>query len=166
MRTLRVLSSFLRVNALAASLLLLLGSASLPIVATADQETLSKEEKEALQQAKDPEQQLKLWLGIAESRLKEVVLQTKKLDKANSAKAVTGYRTAVSSAEDCVAREQGGKNYKKLLFALHKAMKKYNFGLLQALDKAAEEFRPYIQSAFEASQRVQDAAEIQMARFQ
>jgi hypothetical protein len=45
-------------------------------------------------------------------------------------------------------------------------VKKYNFTLLQTLDKAAEEFRQFIQSAFEASQRVQDAAEIQMARFQ
>lgn len=119
-----------------------------------------------MQQAKDPEQQLKLWLGIAESRLKDVILHTRKLDKANSAKAVSGYRIAVTSAEDCVAKEQAGKNYKKLLTQLHKAMKKYNFALLQALDKAAEDFRPYIQSAFEASQRVQDAAEIQMARFQ
>ncbi len=73
------------------------------------------EEKETLQQAKDPEQQLKFWLGIAESRLKDVIVHTRKLDKANSAKAVSGYRTAVTSAEDCVAKEQGGKNYKKLL---------------------------------------------------
>jgi hypothetical protein len=130
------------------------------------QESLSPEEKESLQQAKDPEQQLKLWLGISESRMKDVILHTRKLDKANSAKAVTGFRTAVTAAEDCVAQEQAGKNYKKLLVQLHKAMKKYNFTLLQALDKAAEDFRQYIQSAFEASQRVQDAAEIQMARFQ
>ena len=125
-----------------------------------------RKRKKRSQQAKDPEQQLKLWLGIAESRLKDIVLHTRKLDKANSAKAVSGYRTAVVSAEDCVAKEQAGKNYKKLLTNLHKAMKKYNFALLQALDKAAEDFRQYLQSAFEASQRVQDAAEIQMARFQ
>ena len=132
----------------------------------AAEETLSAEEKETLEQAKEPEQQLRLWLGIAESRLKDIVLYTRKLDKANSAKAVSGYRTAVVSAENCVAKEQAGKNYKKLLTNLHKAMKKYNFALLQALDKAAEDFRQYLQSAFEASQRVQDAAEIQMARFQ
>ena len=132
----------------------------------AAEETLSAEEKETLEQAKDPEQQLKLWLGIAESRLKDIVLHTRKLDKDNSAKAVSVYRTAVVSAEDCVAKEQAGKNYKKLLTNLHKAMKKYNFALLQALEKAAEDFRQYLQSAFEASQRVQDAAEVQMARFQ
>jgi len=108
---------------------------------------------------------LKFWLGIADSRLKDVILNTRKLDKTNSAKAVSGYRTAVTSAEDCVAKEQGGKDYKKLLIYLHKAVKKYNFVLLQALEKAAEDFRQYIQQAFEASQRVQDAAEIQMARF-
>ena len=136
-----------------------------PTALLATQESLSDEEKDTLQQAKDPEQQLKFWLGIAESRLKDVVVYTKKLDKAESAKAVSGYRTAVTSAEDCVAKEQGGKDYKKLLTQLHKAVKKYNFALLQALNKAAEDFRQYIQSAYEASQRVQDAAEIQMARF-
>lgn len=161
----RMLLSLLRVNALASVLLLLISSCqSTPLLAA--EETLSSEEKETLQQAKDPEQQLRLWLGIAEGRLKDIVLHTRKLDKANSAKAVSGYRTAVISAEDCVAKEQVARNYKRLLTNLHKAMKKYNFALLQALDKAAEDFRQYLQSAFEASQRVQDAAEVQMARFQ
>jgi hypothetical protein len=155
----------LRRSALTGTLWFLAGLACQPMSLLAAQETLSAEEKAALQQAKDPEQQLKLWLGIADSRLKNVILHTRKLDKANSARAVSGFRTAVTSAEDHVAKEQGGKNHKKFLMQLHKAMKKYNFALLQALDKAAEEFRPFIQSAFEASQRVQDAAEIQMARF-
>jgi len=159
-------SSLLRQSALAGTLFLLMGSICRPMALLTTQESLSAEEKETLQQAKYPERQLKLWLGFAESRMKDVILHTRKLDKANSAKAVTGFRTAVTSAEDCVAKEQAAKNYKKLLTQLHKAMKKYNFALLQALDKAAEDFRPYIQSAFEASQRVQDAAEIQMARFQ
>jgi len=160
-----MLSLLLRQSALAGTLFLLLGSVCQPTAQLAAQESLSAEEKETLQQAKDPEQQLKLWLGIAESRLKAVILHTRKLDKANSAKAVSGYRTAVTSAEDCVAKEQGGKNHKKLLTQLYKTVKKYNFALLQALDRAAEDFRQFIQSAFEASQRVQDAAEIQMARF-
>ena len=160
-----MLSLFLQRSALAGAAFLLIGSVCQPAALLATQEGLSAEEKESLQQTKDPEQQLKLWLGIAESRLKDVILHTRKLDKANSSKAVTGFRTAVVSAEDCVAKEQGGKNYKKLLTQLHKATKKYNFALLQALDKAAEDFRQYIQLAFEASQRVQDAAEIQMARF-
>jgi len=160
-----MLSSLLRQSALAGTLFFLAGTVFQPTALLAAQESLSAEEKETLQQAKDPEQQLKFWLGIAESRLKDVVVYTKKLDKAESAKAVSGYRTAVTSAEDCVAKEQGGKDYKKLLTQLHKAVKKYNFALLQALNKAAEDFRQYIQSAYEASQRVQDAAEIQMARF-
>jgi hypothetical protein len=146
-------------------LLLLIASSCYSTPTLASQESLSADEKETLERPKDPEQQLKSWLGIAESRLKDIISHTRKLDKTNSAKAVSGFRTAVTSAEDCVAKEQGAKNYKKLITQLHKAMKKYNFALLQALDKAAEEFRQYIQSAFEASQRVQDAAEIQMARF-
>src|SRR5262245_58862178 len=81
-----------------------------PMAVLAAQEGLSPDEKETLQQAKDPEQQLKLWLGIAENRLREIVLNTRKLDKAGSSKAVIGFRTAVTSADDCVAKEQGGKN--------------------------------------------------------
>jgi len=160
----RMLASLLQPGILLGILFVLLLSVH-PTQLLAAQESLSDEEKETLQQAKDPEQQLKFWLGIAESRLKDVIVYTKKLDKAESAKAASGYRTAVTSAEDCVAKEQGGKDYKKLLTQLHKAVKKYNFALLQALNKAAEDFRQYIQSAYEASQRVQDAAEIQMARF-
>jgi hypothetical protein len=159
-----MLASLLQPSILLGILFLVITSVY-PTKLVAAQESLSDEEKETLQQAKDPEQQLKFWLGIAESRLKDVTVHTKKLDKAESAKAVSGYRTAVTSAEDCVAKEQGGKDYKKLLTQLHKAVKKYNFALLQALDKAAENFRQYIQSAYEASQRVQDATEIQMARF-
>ncbi|MBM3804513.1 MAG: hypothetical protein FJW26_19615 [Acidimicrobiia bacterium] len=162
-RAASILTSLLRHSALAGALFLLIGASP---AWPAPEEVLSAEEKESLQQAKDPEQQLKLWLRIADSRLKDIVLYTRELDKANSAKAVTGFRAAVASADDRVAKEQGGKNHKKLLLQLHKAVKKYNFTLLQALDKAAEEFRQYIQSAFEASQRVQDAAEIQMAHFQ
>jgi len=165
MSILQILSSLLRASAIASVLFLVISSCQSTALLSA-QDTLSAEEKETLAQAKDPEQQLKSWLGIAESRLKDIVLHTRKLDKANSAKAVSGYREAVIAAEDCVAKEQAGKNYKKLLTNLHKAMKKYNFALLQALDKAAEDFRRYLQSAFEASQRVQDAAEIQMVRFQ
>lgn len=165
METSRMLSLFLQQRRLVGTLVFLIGTVCHPAALLAAQDSLSPEEKTTLQQAKDPEQQLKVWLGIAESRLKDVVLHTRKLDKENSAKAVDGFRTAVTSAEDCVAKEQGGKHYKKLLMQLHKAVKKYNFALLQALDKAAEDFRQYIQSAFEASQRVQDAAEIQMARF-
>ena len=161
----RMLSSLAQPTALAGMLFVLVVSVCQPKSLLAAQESLTEDERETLQQAKDPEQQLKIWLGIADSRLKDVILHTRKLDKANSAKAVSDYRTAVTSAEDCVAKEQGGKNYKKLLTQLHKAVKKHNFALLQALDKAAEDFRQYIQSAFEASQRVQDAAEIQMARF-
>ena len=160
----QMLASFFQPSILLRILFLLIASV-FPTKLLATQESLSDEEKATLRQAKDPEQQLKFWLGIAESRLKDVVLYTKKLDKAESAKAVSGYRTAVTSAEDCVAKEQGGKDYKKLLTQLHKAVKKHNFALLQALDKVAEDFRRYIQSAYEASQRVQDAAEIQMARF-
>ena len=159
-----MLASLLQPSILLGILFLLITSVY-PTKLLAAQESLSDEEKETLQQARDPEQQLRFWLGIAESRLKDVTVHTKKLDKAESAKAVSGYRTAVTSAEDCVAKEQGGKDYKKLLTQLHKAVKKYNFALLQALDKAAENFRQYIQSAYEASQRVQDATEIQMARF-
>jgi len=159
----RKISLSSRQRVLTGTLVLFLGLICGPTALLAVQEGLSDDEKEALQQAKQPEQQLKLWLGIADNRLKEIVLSTRKLDKDASSKATAGFRTAVTSADDCVAKEQGGKNYKKLLVQLQKAMKKYNFALLQALDKAAEQFRQYIQLAYEASQRVQDSVDIQMA---
>lgn len=134
-------------------------------VPASDNDGLEAEEREALAKAKDAEARLKVYLSIAEARLKDLLVHTRKLDKENSAKAVLGFRSAVSGADDCVAREQADKNYKKLVMNLHKAMRKYNFSLLQALEKVAEDFRRYIQSAYEVSQRVQDGAEIQMARF-
>lgn len=136
-----------------------------PVAKASQSEGVTAEERDSIQQAKDPEHRLKLYLDLAEARLKEILLQTRKLDKENSAKAVSGFKAAVTGADDCVAKEQGGKAYRKLVIQLHKAMRKYNFTLLQALEKAAENFRGYIQSAYEVSQRVQDSAEIQMARF-
>jgi hypothetical protein len=139
--------------------------ATRPQLLLASDEGLTAEEKESLQQTKNPEQRLKLYLGIAEVRLKEIVLYTHKLDKENSAKAVSGFRAAVSGADDCVAKEQSGRDYRKLITHLHKAVKQYNFALVQALQKVAEDFRSYIQSAYEVSQRVQNSAEIQLARY-
>ena len=94
-----------------------------------------------------------------------MILYTRKLDKENSAKATQEFRAAVIGADDCVAKEQHDpKNYKKLVTNLDKVMKKCNFALLQALDKAAEDFRKYIQSAYQISQRVQDGTQIQLLR--
>ncbi len=135
-------------------------------VLAADEDTgYSAEERQSLEEAKSPEQRLKAYLGIAEPRLKTLIASVRKLDKENSSKSVLTFRAAVTGADDCVAQEQGSKGYRKLISELHKAMQKYNFALLHALDKAAEDFRKYIQSAYEVSQRVQDSAEIQMARF-
>ena len=80
-----ILASLLQPGILLGILFVLLLSVH-PTQLLAAQESLSDEEKETLQQAKDAEQQLKFWLGIAESRLKDVVVYTKKLDKAESAK--------------------------------------------------------------------------------
>jgi hypothetical protein len=122
-------------------------------------------EREALEKAKDAETRLKIYLSIAESRLKDLLMHSRNLDKENSEKAVSGFRAAVTGADECVAKEQAEKNYRRLVTHLHKAVKKYNFTLLQTLEKVAEDFRKHIQSAYEVSQRVQDGAEIQMARF-
>jgi hypothetical protein len=129
-------------------------------------ENLRAEEREALANAKDAEARLKLYLSIADARLKNLLLHTRKLDKESSAKAALGFRAAVSGADDCVAKEQADKNYRKLLTQLNKAMRKHNFTLLQALEKVADGFRAYIQSAYEVSQRVQNGTEIRLARFQ
>jgi hypothetical protein len=133
----------------------------------ANDQDLQPEEREALQKAKDAEERLKIYLGIADGKLRDLLAYTRKLDKGNSAKAAAGFRAAVSGADESVAREQADvKNYRKLVLSLHKAVKKYNFTLVQALEKAAEDFRGYIQSAYEVSQRVQNGAELQIGRFQ
>ena len=128
---------------------------------------LTSEEKEALQKARDSEEQLKRYLDIANDRLKTLLAATNKGDQESAAKAVTGYRTAVAGAEDSVARMQAsGKNTKKAITTLFKAVKKYNFTLLQALDKAPEDARTHIQFAFEESTRVQQGLSIQMEKIE
>lgn len=124
-----------------------------------------QKDRDAVAQTKDTEGRLKAYLDVAETRLKTLLLSTRKLDHDGSQTASEGFRTAVTAAEDCIAKDQTEKNYKKLVTQLHKAMQKYNFALLHALDKAAEDFRKYIQSAYEVSQRVQDGTELQLAHY-
>jgi hypothetical protein len=128
---------------------------------------LTAEEKESIQKAKDPEEQLKRFLDIANERLKIVLSASSKNDHENAEKAVGGYRTAVSGAEDTVATLQGsGKDTRKAMAALFKAVKRYNLVLLQALEKAPEDSRRHIQAAYEVSSRVQDGLSIQMEKME
>ncbi len=128
-------------------------------------EGLTESEKEAIQKAKDSGEQLRLYLEIANERLKTILSLARRGDKDNTAKAVTGFRTAVSGAEERVAKaEVGSKNTRKLLTTLLKATRKYNFSLVQALEKVPEELREQIQLAYEVSQRVSDGAELQFER--
>jgi hypothetical protein len=128
---------------------------------------LTSKEKEALQKTKDPEEQLKRYLDIANDRLKNLLATSNKGDHERAAKAVTGYRAAVTGAEDSLARLQSsGKNVRKPMTNLFKAVKKYNFTLLQALDKASEDARTYIQAAYEESSRVQDGLSIQIEKIE
>jgi hypothetical protein len=128
---------------------------------------LTADEKEALQKTKDPEEQLKRYLDIANDRLKNLLSASNKGDHEDAAKAVTGYRTAVVGAEDTMASIQSsGKNVRKPLSNFFKAIKKYNFTLLQALDKAPEDARGNIQAAYEESSRVQDGLSIQVEKIE
>jgi len=128
---------------------------------------LTSEEREALQKMKDPEEQIKRYLDIANERLKGLLSAANKGDHESASKAVTGYRTAVTGAEDSLAKLQSsGKDIRKPLANLFKVIKKYNFTLLQALDKAAEDARPHIQAAYEESERVQDGLSIQVEKIE
>jgi hypothetical protein len=128
---------------------------------------LTSDEKESLQKMKDAEEQLKRYLDIANDRLKNLLAASNKGDHESADRAVTGYRTAVTGAEDTLARIQAsGKNVRKQLANLFKAIKKYNFTLLQALDKAPEHARTHIQAAYEESSRVQDGLSIQMEKIE
>jgi hypothetical protein len=128
---------------------------------------LTTEEKEALQKTKDPEEQLKRYLDIANDRLKSLLSASSKGDHESAGKAVTGYRTAVLGAEETMASIQSsGKNVRKPLTNFFKAIKKYNFTLLQALDKAPEDARGNIQAAYEESSRIQDGLSIQVDKIE
>jgi len=130
-------------------------------------EGLTAEEKEAVKKAKGSEEQLKIYLEIASERLKAILSLARKGDEEGTAKAVTAYRTAVSAAEDSVAKGQAaGKNMKKALMSLQKATRKFNFSLLQALEKVPENLRQQIQSAYEVSLRVQDSVSIQLEKIE
>jgi hypothetical protein len=126
---------------------------------------LTASEKEVLQKAKDPDEQVKVYLDIASERLKTILSSSRKGEDGNTSKAVTGFRTAVSEAGETVAKGQAeGKNMKRSLAAVLKATKKYNLSLLQALEKVPEDQRGHIQSAYEVSQRVQDEVALQLER--
>jgi hypothetical protein len=128
-------------------------------------EGLTASEKEALQKAKDPEEQVRIYLDIASDRLKTILSSSRRGEDENTAKAVTRFRTAVSEAEETVAKGQaGGKSMRRSLSAVLKATKKYNLSLLQALERVPEDQRGHIQSAYEASQRVQDGVALQLGR--
>ena len=88
------------------------GNAQLLAQSSEASDGLTAEEKEAIQKAKDPEERLKIYLEIASERLKTILSLSRKGDGEGTAKAVTGYRTAVSGAEDSVAKA-AGKNMKK-----------------------------------------------------
>ncbi|MEW5974340.1 MAG: hypothetical protein AB1898_00915 [Acidobacteriota bacterium] len=127
---------------------------------------LSQSEKESVAAAKTPEDRMKLYLDIANERLKIVVSASRKGEKQSAEEAVKAFRTAVSGAEDnCLSNQVPEKDRKKLLMTLSKATRKYNFALVQALEKVPEDSRSFIQSAYEVSQRVQDGADIQLQRY-
>ena len=143
------------------------GNAQLLARSSEASDGLTAEEKEAIQKAKDPEEQLKIYLEIASERLKTILSLSRKGDGEGTAKAVTGYQTTVSGAEDSVAKGQAaGKNMKKALTSLFKATKKFNLSLLQALEKVPEDLRQQIQSAYEVSLRVQDSVSIQLEKIE
>jgi hypothetical protein len=128
-------------------------------------EGLTASEKEILHKAKDPDEQVKVYLDIASERLKTILSSSRKGEDGNTSKAVTGFRTAVGEAGETVAKGQAeGKSMKKSLAAVLKATKKYNASLLQALEKVPEDQREHIQSAYEVSQRVQDEVALQLER--
>lgn len=133
------------------------------IAQTSREEGLDTAEKDALQKAKDPEEQFKTYLEIASARFKDLLSACTKQQKENAGKSALGFRTAVSGAEDCIANAKTkSKSKKKLTTTLSKAVKKYNFSLILALEKVPEDFRKYIQSAYEVSARVEDGIRIQL----
>ncbi len=132
---------------------------------SASNEGLTETEKESVQKSRNPEEKLKVYLDIANERMKIILLATRKEKAEELAQAVTGFRSALDSAEEVVSGEQSNKaNAKKLNELLLKATRKYNASLLEILKKAAEDLRKYIQAAFEVSERVSDGLTLQLQK--
>lgn len=128
-------------------------------------EELTPAEKGLIEKAQGPEESLKAWISIANDRFKIVLAAAEKGDKEGASQAVTGFRNALTRADDAISQVQSqNRNVKKNVQTFFKATRHYASQLLQVLEKGSEDLRDPLQSALEVVQRIQGGLMIQMEK--
>ena len=131
-----------------------------------EEDGLTSAEKESLSKTKDPEQKLKIYIDIAGHRMKELIQLAAKQDKENTPKAVKGYQTAISGAEECaVGAKDDSKSSRKMVGTLYRVLQNYNAALVRAMEKTTDEFRPQIEAAFNVSTGIQQGMSVRAERY-
>jgi len=100
-----------------------------------------------VQKARNPEEKLKAYLDIANERMKVIDSATHKEKGTKLALAVTGFRSALSSAKNWLPEFRHPREREENDRTLLKAARRYNASLLEILRKASEDLRKYVQSA-------------------
>ena len=128
-------------------------------------EEFSPSEEEALQKAKTPRKQLRVYLDIIFNRLKQFRILVRKCDQEQARRYLTGYALALNRADDLAAGEDPDqKKAQKLLRALLKSTQKINASLIQTIEKVPQDCRPVVQEALQVSQQVNGAVHVQLLR--
>ncbi|MXZ34415.1 MAG: hypothetical protein F4Z21_03950 [Acidobacteria bacterium] len=128
-------------------------------------EEFSPSEEEALQKAKTPRKQLRVYLDIVFNRLKQFRILVRKCDQEQARRYLTGYALALNRADDLAAGEDPDqKKAQKLLRALLKSTQKINASLIQTIEKVPQDCRPVVQEALQVSQQVNGAVHVQLLR--
>jgi hypothetical protein len=136
------------------------------LAASDDDDSLTTQEMESLNKAKDPEQKLKVYLEIASHRMKEVIQFAGKQDKENTPKAVKAYQAACNGAEKCViGASSDAKINRKMVETLFKTMRSYNTLLIGAMEKTPDDFRDQIEAAFNVSTGIQQGMSVRAERY-
>lgn len=128
-------------------------------------EEFSPSEEEALQKAKTPRKQLRVYLDIVFNRLKQFRILVRKCDQEQARRYLTGYALALNRADDLAAGEDPDqKKAQKLLRALLKSTQKINASLILTIEKVPQDCRPVVQEALQVSQQVNGAVHVQLLR--
>lgn len=128
-------------------------------------EEFSPSEEEALQKAKTPRKQLRVYLDVVFDRLKQFRTLVRKCDQEQARRYLAGYALALNRADDLAAREDPDqKRAQKLLRALLKSTQKINASLILTIEKVPQDCRPVVQEALQVSQQVNGAVHVQLLR--
>ncbi len=126
---------------------------------------LTGQEQQSIAQAGNPESRMKVFVNIANERLKSLLGAADKQDLESAQKIVPAFRVAISGADDALTQILAtNKNPKKSLNFLFKATRDQVSLLIRKIGKASGDLQPSLQSALEAVQRIQGGLMMQMEK--